>query len=552
MKKPSKMSPVNILRRMMGGHDDGDNISNVIATGGGRNVVSRTLMPTVIDDQGTGLSSAGDTVSAGTTLPTDRLERYTRFDQMARSPTLSAALNIHVSHALAQDKKSGMCFNLAPLDPGDKETANRCSEIINDIGEMLNTGLPSWALNMAIFGVSYIRPYAQDRKGITSLESSYYTLPHLITEYERGGELAAFSGDYFVDPTTNQRVLAKPWELVSMKVPYWTPDINNRPMNTGTMGYSLLGDPSQRALIETQNYGTSFLEYSYEAYVNLCDALLALKATRNNAAKIDRLIALTTSNLDPVNAAAYTRNVGQSLKRSAEEISRNSRNGNRQPTVFNHLIPIMGDGKGAITMDTQMIPADINGIEDVMFYLRQLCSTVGTDSTMLGWADQMAGGLGEGGWQQTAIQSAQRSFWIRQAASTSLYRIFDIHCAYKYGKVYQQNQRPFRIEFNSVNTALQAEANREQESRANYVSVVVSILDAIQNNARMAGSPALMNLLFGEMLQMNNDTISKIYSELANSEPDDPMMESARRGNVGLNDLSRDDLLTVFRSVMGE
>ncbi|HBL7241644.1 TPA: phage portal protein [Serratia marcescens] len=544
------MNPVNLLRRMMGGYDAGDSISNVIASGGGRNIVSRTLLPTVIDDRETGLSTAGDTVVAGSVLPSDRLSRYTIFDQMARSPTLSAALNIHVSHALAQDKKSGMCFNLAPIEATDKETAGRCNEIMNDLGDMLNSGLPSWALNMAIYGVSYIRPYAKERKGITSLESSYYTLPHFTTEYERGGELAGFSGDYFVDPLTNQRVLAKPWELVAMKVPYWTPDINNRPMNTGTVGYSLLSDPSQRQLIETQNYGTSFLEYSYESFVNLCDALRALKATRNNAAKIDRLIALSTNQLDPVNAAAHARNVGQSLKRSSEEIMRASRNSNVMPTVYNHIVPVMGEGKGGITIDTQFIPADITGIEDVMFHLRQLCSTVGVDATMLGWADQMAGGLGDGGWQQTAIQSAQRSYWLRQAAASFLYRTFDIHCAYKYGKVYQHNNRPFRVEFNSVNTALQAEANREQESRANYVSVVVSILDAVQNNARLASSPALMNLLFSEMLQMNNDTISKIYQELSSTKQDDSMMESAGWGNVGLDELSREDLLSIFKSAM--
>ncbi|EPK7688545.1 phage portal protein [Serratia marcescens] len=550
MKKPSKMNPVNLLRRLMGGYDAGDNITNVLASSGGRNIVSRSLLPTVIDDRNTGLSSAGDTVPAGSILPADRLSRYTIFDQMARSPTLSAALNIHVSHALAQDKKSGMCFNLAPVDTADKETSGRCNEIMNDLGDMLNSGLPSWALNMAIYGVSYIRPYAKESKGITSLESSYYTLPHFTTEYERGGALAGFSGDYFIDPVSNQRVLAKPWEMVAMKVPYWTPDINNRPMNTGTVGYSLLSDPAQRPLIETQNYGTSFLEYSYESFVNLCDALRALKATRNNAAKIDRLIALATNQLDPVNAAAHARNVGQSLKRSSEEIMRASRNSNVMPTVYNHIVPVMGDGKGGITIDTQFIPADITGIEDVMFHLRQLCSTVGVDATMLGWADQMAGGLGDGGWQQTAIQSAQRSYWIRQAAVAFIYRTVDIHCAYKYGKVYQHNNRPFRVEFNSVNTALQAEANREQESRANYVSVVVSILDAVQNNARLAGSPALMNMLFSEMLQMNDDTIAKVYRELSTAKPDDSMMESAGWNNVGMEDLSREDLLSIFRGVM--
>ncbi|MGV8294284.1 hypothetical protein ACV36C_36120, partial [Pseudomonas aeruginosa] len=84
-------------------------------------------------------------------------------------------------------------------------------------------------------------------------------------------------------------------------------------------------------------------------------------------------------------------------------IMRASRNSNVMPTVYNHIVPVMGEGKGGITIDTQFIPADITGIEDVMFHLRQLCSTVGVDATMLGWADQMAGGLGDGGWQQTAI-----------------------------------------------------------------------------------------------------------------------------------------------------
>ncbi|ENQ7891709.1 TPA: phage portal protein [Escherichia coli] len=488
----------------------------------GHSVVARSglsaLRPGILGSNSDGMTSAADSISLSAELPGERLQKYNILETMAKSPTISTALNIHIAHALAPSKKTGQAFILSPKDGSDAEAVSRCEELTADLGATINDGLPSWAMIMAIFGVSYVRPYAEQGRGITGIESSYYTLPHFVQEFYRGSQLVGFSGDYILDTHSLRRVITEPWNLVSMKNPYWTPQHKVIPVSYGTKGYSLLSDQADKPLMETQNYGTSFLEYSYEPYLNLCASLAALKSTRNNAAKIDRLIALTTNTLDPVNAANYTRGVSQALKRHSDLVAQRSINANAIPTVLNHLIPVMGDGKNGITIDTQSIPADISGIEDVMFHLRQLAASLGIDATMLGWADQMSGGLGEGGWQQTAIQAALRANWIRQAAQRTIYRLLDIHLAYKYGKVYTETNRPYDVQFNSMNTAIQEEENRELDARANFVAVISQIMDQIQNNPKLAGSDAFMRYLFTEQLHIDDDTLNTMIKEFKANE----------------------------------
>ncbi|QLJ73287.1 portal protein [Escherichia coli] len=488
----------------------------------GHSVVARSglsaLRPGILGSNSDGMTSEADSISLSAELPGERLQKYNILETMAKSPTISTALNIHIAHALAPSKKTGQAFILSPKDGSDAEAVSRCEELTADLGAMINDGLPSWAMIMAIFGVSYVRPYAEQGRGITGIESSYYTLPHFVQEFYRGSQLVGFSGDYILDTHSLRRVITEPWNLVSMKNPYWTPQHKVIPVSYGTKGYSLLSDQADKPLMETQNYGTSFLEYSYEPYLNLCASLAALKSTRNNAAKIDRLIALTTNTLDPVNAANYTRGVSQALKRHSDLVAQRSINANAIPTVLNHLIPVMGDGKNGITIDTQSIPADISGIEDVMFHLRQLAASLGIDATMLGWADQMSGGLGEGGWQQTAIQAALRANWIRQAAQRTIYRLLDIHLAYKYGKVYTETNRPYDVQFNSMNTAIQEEENQELDARANFVAVISQIMDQIQNNPKLAGSDAFMRYLFTEQLHIDDDTLNTMIKEFKANE----------------------------------
>lgn len=495
-----------------------------------------------------GFSSVSDAILSELPLPKERLARYACLDTLADNSIVSSAVSLHLTNALAYDKENQRIVSLSPKDPEDKEMARLCEEINNDLlDKLVNPNLSNWANLMVKYGVAYVRPFAVNSKGIQGIDFDYYLLPHFMYELRRGGSLAGYTGDYLRESLSGTQVIAYPWEIVSLKLPNWIPDRFIPPLNRTAYQYSILDERSRDQLVETQNYGNSMIAAAWSPFIDLTQAIKALKAARNNAARIDRIIGVPTSNLNPAEAAAHTLGITQNLKRGSMALANRMISGLSLPTTMNHVLPIMGEGKNQLSIDTQQIPPDISGIEDVMMYLRQVCGAIGVDPTELGWADQMSGGLGEGGWVATSGNSAQKANLITQACAETVNRLVDIHCAFKYGKVFPEI-RPYNLTFHSINTAVMNAYRSDLDSRANYAMQVQTVMDMLTQNPAMLASKTYMNFLLVKNLKIDPNVADKIITELtahaaANQpEDDDTMFESAGSRRVDLSRFSRGEL----------
>lgn len=483
-------------------------------------------------------------------LPEDRSERYAIFQAMAKDPTLSEGLDMHISHALAPDNRTGSIFHLEATKPEFEEIVK---ELNKTVIPLINKDIAAWAKTTCIYGVNYVRPYAEEGIGITHFEANYYTLPHYTREYERRGLLAGFTNQHLRESDNAGTVtLAPPWKMIPLKIPFFTPNPNVEPNNYSGKLYSLNDEFRFQSIIETQNYGTSFLENAYVPWRDLSEGLDSLRASRKNASRIDRLITAAVGDLDPTAASDYLYLLGEHLKEAAEEAKEQHRANGTVPTVQTSILPAMEGGKGGVNIDTHSTDPNIQHIEDILFSLKRLAASIGIDVSLLGWADSMSGGLGEGGFFQTAIQAARRAAWIRLAAENFINSACLLHVWYRLKKAVPQGQElPWKVVFNSMNTALEEQENADREARGNFATVVATLVDTIQQGST-GQSPTLSKMLLKGTLDTDEETLKIILTELqkgkSENESDDDMFSSLQE----LNKLDEPKLIELLLSRLME
>ena len=475
--------------------------------------------PTFLD------ADAPDPVSASTgefeqfrdVLPLDRVQRYAILATMERDPSVSAAIKLHVAQAMASKPGTGEIISIESTSDNDHPIVKDLRDTFKDL---INERCPEWAYNTAIYGGWYARVYGKPGAGVTYVRSDYYTHPRFMREYERAGQLAGFTHAYQNISKTGYVQLIEPWKFVGFKIPAWHTPVSYEPIRNDQASFDIVDDDVfTEQVIESQSYGESMLVDAYEPWMDLNNAILSLNMSRRNAARLERLVGVNTGRLSPQKAAEYLNTIAAQLQKANEVHAKQAVSKGFFQTVINHLLPIFGD-RGRLDISTVEGSPNIEGLEDLMFHVKRLSGALGVDPSLIGFGDMLSGGLGEGGFFRMSVMAAIKSHALRSAIRNGVEELFNIHVAYKHNKYFMPGQRPWRLTFHSVNSALEREEQENQDGRVNFATLLTTLVQMVDPEFSKVDFKAFNNYLWTDILRVDEEKFNAMFPNITPEAPE--------------------------------
>jgi len=480
-------------------------------------------------------------------MPANRLSKYAVFRTMSADPTIDSAIKMHLAHALSATPDTNEIISIeSTSDKDDPITL----DLRNTFKDLINKNAQSWAYNASLYGVWYCRVYGSPGVGVELVRSDYYTHPRFMRAYERAGNLVGYSSAWQRNFKAGHVSLMPPWSFVPFRIPYWCVDADTEPFRADGKDFDISNDNlTDDGIIESMNYGQSLIETSFGPWLDLQEAILSLNMSRKNAARMERMVGVNTGKLSPMQAAESLKSVSNNLDRIQKNRTEQSLKRGFVQTIINHLIPIWGDGKGRLEISTIEGNPNIDGLADVDFHIKRLGSALGIDPSLLGFGELLSGGLGDGGFFRLSILAAIRASLLRMAILSGLDTLFNIHVAYKFGKVFLPGEKPWRIMFNSVSSALDREQQENRESRASLAGMMAQLIQTLDPDMNKLDRPAFYNYLWTDIMKVDEEKFRAMFPESkTNAAPQPNTGDGSGDGSSGVMEsaIIRDCLADIY------
>ncbi len=472
-----------------------------------------------IDQADTFLYGAGSTTVAsllGTGKRSARSRQiiYDKWSTMESDPIVSTALLLLVTSALGGHETNGdlVFVEKTPDAKKNKQLSTIAEEVAADLTPLFNRVAFQIAYTGAVFGDAYARIYT-DSRGVIDLYADEMVRPPLVQPFERGSRTVGYA--IYTGERNFERLDVS--QLARMKMPrtQWVPQHG---VVEKSLRLAITEDDIDGLPVMPSMAGGSLLYNAEEAYDNLTASLLGLVGQRWMDSIDEQMVAVNLESMTLEQQERFVESVKDMLKASKSHAEEAVKSGRPVMERIRHIIPVfnekqltnIGPSNGG-----QSGRAGSITIDDVMLHARLLSGSIGVDLSMLGFADQLSGGLGEGGFFRVSAQAAERARIIRVALSEFFNHVIDIHTMRRYGVVFSPTERPWVINFFGSISALESE---KQRTRADSMNAGMLLVQSMQMMKEMGASKEIMGEFLTKTMMLDEDQ-AKLFATIVDAKP---------------------------------
>lgn len=459
---------------------------------------------------GAGSTTVASLLASGNREARSRQAIYNKWSQMEGDAVVSTAIGLLVTSALGGHETSGQLIFIekTPEAESDKRLGELVDEMSVSLSGLFNRVAHQVAYTGSAFGDAYARIYS-DERGVYDLYTDELVRPQLVQPFERGSRTVGFA--VYTGKKHFERLDSS--QMARMKMPrtVWVPQHG---IYEKSMRLAITEDVVDNLPILPSMAGGSLLYNAEESYDNFSASVMGLVGQRWIDSIDEQTVGVNLESMTREQQEQFLGSVKTMLTSSKQYAERAYKTGKPIMERIRHILPVFGE-KQLITLGSAAQPGRASNltIEDVMLHARLLSGALGVDLSMLGFADQMSGGLGEGGFFRVSAQAAERARVIRVALSEFFDSIIDIHTLKRYGVVFEAGNRPWKINFFGSISALESE---RQRTRMDAMNSGLMLLQAMQLVKDLGASREVMVEFLTKTMLLDDDQ-AKTYATVVDS-----------------------------------
>ncbi|QFY43018.1 hypothetical protein F6R98_10655 [Candidatus Methylospira mobilis] len=458
---------------------------------------------------GAGATTVASLLTSGKRQARTRQVIYQKWSEMEGDPLVSSALKLQVTSALGGHETSGntVFIEKNPKIGADQRKGKIVEEISKDLTPLLNRIAFTMAYTGAAFGDAYARIYTNS-SGVVDIYTDEMVRPPLVQPFERASRTVGFA--VYVGERNFERLDIS--QLARLKMPrtQWVPQYG---VVEKSLRLALTEDDVDNLPVMPSMVGGSMLYNAEPSYDNLIASLLGLVGQRWIDSIDEQILMPNLESMTRAQQERFVSSLKSMLQASKERAERAVRDGMPIMERIRHIIPVFNEKQM-----TSLAPANGGGtnrtasisVDDVLLHAKMMAGALGTDLAMLGFADQLSGGLGEGGFFRVSAQAAENARTMRNALAELYNGIIDIHTLKRYGMVFGEHERPWTINFYGSISALAAE---QQKTRSDAMNAGMMLVQTMQGFKDMGADQEMMEAFLSKTLLVDED-LAKQYSAI--------------------------------------